>query len=76
MMSLDFGDIEITTNDLPEPVLGTYSPQYLNIGISYAKAFSNSIYGGVNFKIINEKISNVGAQGVAIDAGIQYHNRK
>lgn len=72
IVSMDFGDIEITTNDLPEPVLGTYSPQYLNIGLSYAKAFSNSIYGGVNFKIINEKISNVGAQGLAIDAGIQY----
>ncbi|MBP6335598.1 MAG: PorV/PorQ family protein [Bacteroidia bacterium] len=72
IMSLDFGDIEITTTDLPEPVLGTYSPQYINIGLSYAKSFSNSIYGGVNFKIIDEKISNVGAQGLAIDAGIQY----
>lgn len=72
IVSMDFGDIDITTNDLPEPVLGTYSPQYLNIGLSYAKAFSNSIYGGVNFKVIDEKISNVGAQGLAIDAGIQY----
>lgn len=72
IVSMDFGNIEITTNDLPEPVLGTYSPQYINIGISYAKAFSNSIYGGVNFKIIDEKISNIGAQGLAIDAGIQY----
>ncbi len=72
IMSMNFGDIDITTNDLPEPVLGTYSPQYLNIGLSYAKSFSNSIYGGVNFKIIDEKISNIGAQGLAIDAGIQY----
>jgi len=72
IMSMDFGDIDITTTEQPEPVLGTFSPQYINIGLSYAKAFSNSIYGGVNFKVIDEKISNVGAQGIAIDAGIQY----
>jgi hypothetical protein len=44
----------------------------MNINVAYAKAFSNSIYGGFNFKIISESISDVGAQGVAIDAGIQY----
>ena len=44
----------------------------MNISISYAKAFSNSIYGGVSFKIISESISDISAEGVAIDAGIQY----
>lgn len=72
IMSLDFGEIPITTVDLPEPILGNYSPQYINMGISYAKAFSNAIFGGINFKIISENISNVGAQGIALDAGIQY----
>ncbi|REJ83181.1 MAG: DUF3308 domain-containing protein [Bacteroidetes bacterium] len=72
IMSFDFGDIPITTTDLPEPSLGNYSPQYINIGLSYAKVFSNSIYGGINFKIVSENISNVSAQGMALDAGIQY----
>ena len=38
----------------------------------FLKTFSNSIYGGVTVKMISEQISNVGASGVALDAGIQY----
>ncbi len=72
VMSMSFGEIEITTVDLPEGGIGFYSPNYMNIGVSYAKIFSNSIYGGVTVKMISEQISNVGANGVALDAGIQY----
>lgn len=70
--SMSFGDLLITTVDLPEGGIGTFSPNLMSIGISYAKAFSNSIYGGITFKIISESISDVSAQGLAIDAGIQY----
>jgi hypothetical protein len=70
--SMTFGDIMITTPDLPEGGLGTFSPKLMNIGLSYAKTFSNSIYGGLCFRIINEAISDVNAQGLALDAGIQY----
>ncbi|MBN3035365.1 MAG: PorV/PorQ family protein [Bacteroidales bacterium] len=72
VMSMNFGDIEIREVDLPEGGIGTYSPNLLNIGLAYAKAFSNSIYGGMTFKIISESISDASAQGIAIDAGIQY----
>ena len=72
VMSMSFGEIQITTVDLPEGGLGTFKPDLTNIGVSYAKAFSNSIYGGITFKIISESISDASAQGVAIDAGIQY----
>ncbi len=72
IMSMSFGDIQITTNDLPEGGIGTYKPQFLNIGLSYAKSFSNSIYGGITVRIISESSSDVKAQGVAFDAGIQY----
>ena len=72
VMSMSFGDIEITTVDLPEGGIGFYSPKFMNIGVSYAKIFSNSIYGGVTVKMISEQISNVAANGVALDAGIQY----
>ena len=72
VMSMDFGDIEITTVDLPDGGIGTYSPSFMNISLSYSKIFSNSIYGGMTVKMISEQISNVGANGVALDAGIQY----
>ena len=72
IMSMSFGDIMIRTVDQPEGGIGNFTPSFINIGISYAKAFSNSIYGGINFKIISESISNASAEGIAIDAGIQY----
>ncbi|HKR06381.1 MAG TPA: PorV/PorQ family protein [Bacteroidia bacterium] len=72
LMSMSFGDIPITTVDLPEGGLGTYSPQFINLGLSYSKEFSNSIYGGITARIISESISDVKASGFAFDAGIIY----
>lgn len=72
VMAMTFGDIEITTVDLPEGGIGTFSPTYSNFNVGYAREFSNSIYGGVNFKVVNESISNLRGTGVAIDAGIRY----
>jgi hypothetical protein len=72
LVAMDYGDILITTPDQPEGGLGNYSPQFINLGLSYAKVFSNSIYGGMSIKVVSESIANVSAQGIAIDAGIQY----
>jgi hypothetical protein len=71
LMTMSFGEIEITQVDQPEGGIGKFSPT-LTIGIAYSKAFSSSIFGGFNLKIINEAISNAKATGVALDAGIQY----
>jgi len=70
--SMSFGSIPITTYDNPEGGVGNFTPSYINIGLSYARAFSDNIYGGINFKLVSESISNVDALGVAVDAGIQY----
>ncbi len=72
IMSMSFGEIMIRTVEQPEGGIGNYNPSFININVSYAKAFSNSIYGGINFKIISESISNASAEGIAVDAGIQY----
>lgn len=72
IMAMSFGDIIIRTVDQPEGGIGTFKPSFLNIGLSYSKAFSNAIYGGIAFKIISESIADASAEGIAIDAGIQY----
>lgn len=72
VMSIDMGAIELTTTENPDGGLGTYKPSFSNIGISYAKSFSDRIHGGVTARIISQSISDVSAQGVAFDAGIQY----
>ncbi len=72
IMSLSYGEIDITTVNLPEGGIGTFSPTSSVIAVSYAKEFSNSIFGGLTVKIINDALADVSASGVAFDAGIQY----
>jgi hypothetical protein len=72
IMSMNFGSIPITTTDLPDGGLGTYSPSFMNLAISYAKGFSESIFGGLTVRVVSETLPNVSARGVALDAGIQY----
>lgn len=74
--SINAGRIERTTEEQPEGGLGTFTPRFTNIALSYAKGFSDNIYGGFTLRVISEGIDNLKAQGVAIDAGIQYHTGK
>jgi rRNA maturation protein Rpf1 len=70
--SFDYGSIPITTESQPDGTLGTYSPQFLNIGLAFAKQFSNSITGGIDVRVVSEGASNVRASGIALSAGVQY----
>ncbi len=74
--SINAGKIERTTEDQPEGGLGSFTPRFTNIALSYAKGFSDNIYGGATIRVISEGIDNVKAQGVSLDAGIQYHTGK
>ncbi|NNJ55116.1 MAG: PorV/PorQ family protein, partial [Bacteroidia bacterium] len=72
IMSYDIGDIPITTTAQPDGGIGTYKPRFTNINIAYSKRFTESISGGIGLKVFSESITNAKAQGVGIDAGIQY----
>jgi long-subunit fatty acid transport protein len=70
--SFSFGEIMRTTVANPDGGNGTFSIAYSVVSAGYSKEFSNSIYGGVNFKLISEGISDLQSSGLAIDAGIIY----
>jgi hypothetical protein len=72
IMSMSLGTINMTSYDYPDGGIGYFTPQLINIGTSYARHFSDYIFGGINIKLIDEAISNVHAFGAAVDAGIQY----
>ncbi len=72
LMSLDFGDIPITTTDQPEGTAGSYSPSFFNLGLAYAHTFDKKISVGVVGRLVSETIADVSATGIALDAGIQY----
>ena len=68
---MTFGEIPRTTTINPEP-LSTFSPFYLNLGLSYARVFGKGVRAGITGKLINESINNLSASGFALDAGMQY----
>lgn len=72
MMSVSFGDIDVTTPESPEPQNGTFSPTLMNLNVAYAHSFTNAIHGGVCVKIISESTDNITGTAFAVDAGIQY----
>lgn len=75
VMSFSMGDFQRTTEEFPDGTLGSFSPNFTNIGVSYAYAFSEQTSGGVTVRMISESIADMNATGVAIDAGIQYQSR-
>src|SRR5690554_7079530 len=72
LQAFGYGAIDITTVDLPEGGIGQFTPRKNIINVGVAREFSNSIYAGLNVKMLNENIANLKATGVAFDAGIRY----
>lgn len=70
--AMDFGDIRRTTTETPDGNGTFFNVNMVNIGLSFAKAFSNSIYGGITLKILSESVADLSSSGVALDAGIKY----
>ncbi len=75
IMSFDMGEFVKTTEEFPDGTLGTFSPSYTNIGVSFAYKFSEQTSGGVTLRLVSESINDMNATGVAFDAGIQYKDR-
>jgi len=72
LMTIDMGDIPLTTADVPEGSGATFSPSIFNLGVSYSHMFENRVSVGITAKFVNESISNASASAMAIDAGVQY----
>lgn len=72
LMSVGFGDIDITTVATPEGTGATYSPSFFHLGLGYAHTFDNKVSVGVLLRAVSESTANVKASGFAIDAGVQY----
>lgn len=72
LRSLDFGEIPITTVNSPEGTSGTYSPSYITGGLTFSRAFTDRIYGGITAKLVSENVIRTSASGIAFDFGVQY----
>ncbi|MEM9928955.1 MAG: PorV/PorQ family protein [Bacteroidota bacterium] len=72
IMSLDFGDIPVTTTAQPEGTGSLLSVSFINIGLTYSYTFEEAVSVGVTLRGVSEGTSQVTAFGFAIDAGVQY----
>jgi hypothetical protein len=72
LASLDFGDIQITTNDRPSGTGGSYSPGFFQLGVGYSYTYANKISVGALIRGVSESVVGVRSTGFAIDAGVQY----
>ncbi|HNW60234.1 MAG TPA: PorV/PorQ family protein [bacterium] len=72
--TLGMGDIAITTEDAPDGTGALFSPQFLNLGLTYSRALTDRVSVGATAKLISETIDRVGASGFAFDIGVQYQN--
>jgi len=70
--TFSFGNIDVTTEDAPEGTGATFSPSYMNFGLTYSRAMTDRIYIGVTAKMISEKIMGMQNNGYAFDMGVQY----
>ena len=66
------GDIEITTIEAPEGTGEMIQPNFMTLGLSFSRQFTDRIRFGTNFKVVRENISTMHATGVAFDFGLQY----
>ena len=72
IMSVDFGDIPVTTTARPEGTGATFSPSFFHMGLGYSHMYANKISVGFLIRGISESLSDISAFGFAVDAGVQY----
>ncbi len=72
VMQYSIKPIDITTEQNPYGGIGTFRVSMSNIGLAYAKSFSNNISAGIIAKMVSEGIPDANASGITLDVGVQY----
>ena len=72
IMSLDFGDVAVTTTNQPGGTGAQLNLSFINVGLTYSHRFENKVSVGITLRGVSEATSDVSAFGFAIDAGVQY----
>lgn len=72
LKSISIGDMEITTEDVPDGTGQIFSPTYVTLGLTYSRLLTDRISIGLTTNFISERIDRVSATGVAFNFGVQY----
>jgi hypothetical protein len=66
---VNFGDMDVTTEDNPDGTGETFNASSYSFGISYARNLTEWFAIGTNVKYVTERIWHESANGVAVDIG-------
>ena len=66
---VDYGRMEITTEDIPEGTGNTFGAYDMSFGISYASKLTQNFHFGGTVKMVRQSIWDMSAQTLAIDLG-------
>jgi hypothetical protein len=71
--TFSFGSIANTDERHPDGTGGTFSPAFVTIGLTYARALTDRIRAGITGYLVSEDLNRVSATSAAFDIGVQYH---
>ncbi len=74
LKSLAVDPILVTTTRDPEGTGQTFKPQFLTVGLSYARQVSERVAVGITGNLVSEQLGDVNATGFAFDVGVLYDN--
>jgi len=74
LKALSMDEIAITTVDKPDGNGQFFTPQFITLGLTYARMLSDRISVGVTMNYISEQMDLVSATGVAFNIGVSYKN--
>lgn len=72
--SLSIGEIPVTTVSNPDGTGAVFTPQFLTLGLTYARMLSDRISVGLTANLVTEKLDLVSATGIAFNVGVTYTN--
>jgi hypothetical protein len=70
--TLDIGDIKETTVFEADGTGQIFTPNFLTLGLTYARKLSDRTSVGMNINVVSESFGRVAASGLAFDLGVQY----
>ena len=72
LKSVSVGDINVTTEDVPDGTGQIINPTVVNLGLTYSKLLTDRISIGTTVTLISERFDRVAASGFSFSAGVQY----
>jgi hypothetical protein len=70
--TFSFANISMTDERHPDGTGGTFSPGFVTIGLTYARALTDRIRAGITGYIVSEDLNRVSATSAVMDIGVQY----